>query len=778
MNGMKKFILSILLVTFLVVSCGSPTDSTTKGGDSPSNLITYSDKQVYLKGDFVSHGGKIYQATTRIVGKDPAKYSITATSPLNPWKVATLSDVNKALTTVPDTSGETIIASVPTWDSGKTYIAGDIIKGSDGKYYKSMWWNQNNDPKDVKNQNGVSGNWGPWKPMTEAEAKKELGYTSDNASSGSGSNTDDRNPGGKPDEPETTVPPSVPETTVPPTTIPDVTTNPGDAAEFQTKHAWSEKTVYLENHVAIYNGNYYRAKWWTQGDSPSAAATNPWDTPWQKITKEVFEKLVSGTPVVQPPNDSPSAPIPPPIVTTPPSSGGGSSSGGVGVGGDKWGANATKDAVEKGYVKEYTWGELPTAIKSKIPATILNGTSFEVKDGTDAAKRFGDLITEAKWNQLFAQANTSAPRVNGEYYYKYNNFIDAMRIIGKYVYIIAKPNNWTENCYVIYKDGNGTTGEAKIRLISGDASATTFTSVTVVDYGAFGTEGTLNDQKRAIAGFLAHASHETSGSWATAPAYPIDISVFKNPDATFTTDMVISGGNLHGFLAWSLWFNEEVAYKGLAGAHYVDSYNATFPPYLGDGTRPASSYHGRGAFQLSWNYNYGLASAIFFGDARVLNKYPEFVVDGVPAAKIIEAGFNNNNWQPNGANDIKGGTMAFLSSLMFWLTPQGAKPSQQDTMIFNTTDGSYKANTTGKVNTTGSAYAKLPADGKRGQPGYGWTINIMNGGFEAGKSWQEGNAKYDAKVRRRVLHYKLFVAAMGGTIHPTEKLDTVDNYSY
>jgi predicted chitinase len=92
-------------------------------------------------------------------------------------------------------------------------------------------------------------------------------------------------------------------------------------------------------------------------------------------------------------------------------------------------------------------------------------------------------------------------------------------------------------------------------------------------YPAFATTGSLDQQKREVAAFLANVAHETG----------------------------------------HLVYVEEIA-KG----EYTD---------WGIGCAPAAGkrYFGRGPIQLSWNYNYCAASQSIFGDANVLRLDPDRV---------------------------------------------------------------------------------------------------------------------------------------------------------
>ena len=63
---------------------------------------------------------------------------------------------------------------------------------------------------------------------------------------------------------------------------------------------------------------------------------------------------------------------------------------------------------------------------------------------------------------------------------------------------------------------------------------------------------------------------------------------------------------------------------------------------------PGQQYFGRGAKQLSWNYNYGAFSTAMFGDPSILLKNPDLVAD---------------TW------------LNFASAFWFLVTPQPPKPS-------------------------------------------------------------------------------------------------------
>ena len=98
-------------------------------------------------------------------------------------------------------------------------------------------------------------------------------------------------------------------------------------------------------------------------------------------------------------------------------------------------------------------------------------------------------------------------------------------------------------------------------------------------------------------------------------------------------------------------------------------------------------YFGRGAKQLSYNFNYGQFSQAMFGEGRLLLDHPDFVAD---------------TW------------LNLASATWFYVSPQPPKPS-----MLHVIDGTWVPNT---------------ADRRNGiNPGFGATINIINGGIECNK---------------------------------------------
>jgi predicted chitinase len=160
-------------------------------------------------------------------------------------------------------------------------------------------------------------------------------------------------------------------------------------------------------------------------------------------------------------------------------------------------------------------------------------------------------------------------------------------------------------------------------------------------------------------------------------------------------------------------FGENGKYNdGLIFIHEKDTSNSyladndAYPPVAG------KKYYGRGPIQLSYNGNYGKASNFIFGDKNILLKNPA----------LIE----------------KDAVVAFETAIWFWMTPDTHKPSAHDVMI-----GKWHPN---------------PADKASGRtPGFGMTINIINGPIECNK----GENVFS--MNDRIGFYQYFLKQLGAT---------------
>ncbi|PJE80067.1 Chitin-binding protein CbpD [invertebrate metagenome] len=130
------------------------------------------------------------------------------------------------------------------------------------------------------------------------------------------------------------------------------------------------------------------------------------------------------------------------------------------------------------------------------------------------------------------------------------------------------------------------------------------------------------------------------------------------------------------------------------------------------------SYFGRGAKQLSYNYNYGPFSDAVFGTPRTLLDNPEKVAD---------------TW------------LNIASAIFFFIYPQPPKPS-----MLHVIDGTWKPNNRDRSNGL--------------TPGFGVTTQIINGGMECGGPTEM------AQSQNRIDYYQNFALFLGVDIPHSEKL--------
>ena len=197
----------------------------------------------------------------------------------------------------------------------------------------------------------------------------------------------------------------------------------------------------------------------------------------------------------------------------------------------------------------------------------------------------------------------------------------------------------------------------------------------------------------------------------------------KKPDSTYIIDyssfcsdkdLQISKKELAAFfanIAHETRHGENGKYNdGLMYKHEINTSlpyvaeNDAYPPVAG------KRYYGRGPMQLSYNGNYGYASDCIFGDKNILLKNPSLVeTDPVTA---------------------------FKTAIYFWMTPQTHKPSAHDVMV-----GKWQPGAADKA--------------ANRAPGFGMTINIINGEVECGK----GENMYN--MNDRIGFYRYFLKKLG-----------------
>ena len=190
-----------------------------------------------------------------------------------------------------------------------------------------------------------------------------------------------------------------------------------------------------------------------------------------------------------------------------------------------------------------------------------------------------------------------------------------------------------------------------------------------------------------------------------------DPSVRKRELAAFFAHIAHETGNggpgaKGGPYAWGLYYTEEQACLDGHCTQYNTGGTSPYRPVAG------KSYYGRGPLQLTYAYNYGLAGKEL---GLPLLERPELV-----------------------SSD---GVIAFRTALWFWMSAQKPKPSCHDVLC-------------GK-------WQPAAEDLRLGRrPGFGMTINIINGGIEC------NNTAPSVREQReeRIGFYKWFAALLQVTV--------------
>lgn len=296
-----------------------------------------------------------------------------------------------------------------------------------------------------------------------------------------------------------------------------------------------------------------------------------------------------------------------------------------------------------------------------IFATSLMLLSFkcDTDNSTPVKPSVASFFTEKEFNDLYPIRDP---------FYTYRAFIKAVNELGQIkvkvekrsvsIYKLTRTDKKTGIAKIIRQDDEWNENWAK-------AKPYTFWDI---DYGNFCSEKDLVTNKKELAAFLAHISHETRHG---------------------------QNGQYNDGLMYTHELNTTLPYI---------SDNDTYPPVQG------KLYYGRGPLQLSYNGNYGYASDCIFGDKTILLNNPDLITTDA--------------------------VVAFKTAIYFWMTPQTAKPSAHNVMAGNwkpTADDIAKGRT----------------------PGFGMTINIVNGAEECNK----GEAVFP--MTDRAGYYQYFLKKLG-----------------
>lgn len=439
-------------------------------------------------------------------------------------------------------------------------------------------------------------------------------------------------------------------------------------------------TTYTKDTVVEYQGRQYRAKWFVNADQSPAAvaqAANPWDSPWE---------LVSGAstptpPVTNPPSTPPaSAPVP---------AAGDTYDGTRGYAGGciviyggapykaKWFADAGKSPAEVGHTVnawDTPWERAAAGSVAGCPDGSGSSSGGGGGGTTPAAEyRIARSVLIAKEAQL---ADSSLMRKVKESIRTLDNIAVEAVQPGR----AANPDN--------------------VRRLESILSSAQFDFVFPMRASQYTYRGLL----QAVAKFPA-----VCGTYAT-PAQ--SDAICRKTLATMTAHFAQETGGHDAGSSIPQW-RQALAHVREMGwnENMRNGYNAECNPAgwqgktwpcgkFADGT--FKSYFGRGAKQLSYNYNYGPFSDAMYGDVRTLLDRPELVAD---------------TW------------LNLASATFFFSYPQPPKPS-----MLHVIDGTWAPN------------ANDQASGLL--PGFGVTTQIINGGVEC------GGGSESAQSQNRINYYR------------------------
>jgi len=401
------------------------------------------------------------------------------------------------------------------------------------------------------------------------------------------------------------------------------------------------------------------------------------------------------------------------------SSAGGKNQGGKGPGGNGGGGGTHRPPVKPGVdITDFSPDGVEARIRWYLPEELFL-KMFPVRFGTQGWKdHWESQGYPGYWTKERVESKT-------DNYYTYDNMIEAARHMATRIHRVQRHigAEYSVRISVIDKaSGN------EYIIDPGDGFDAVWNNAYPIqdlqtDFGKFLTAEDDNDNRRELAGWLANNAHEV-GEMAN-----------------------IDGEQIY----WGLFYNEEVGKEGSTDSAYSQADRLPYEPWP---AIPGKSYHGRGPKQVSYNFNYGLLSDILFTDESYYPaQYGEWNPsdnDGTPG--VIPEGANpehykNNLWLNNPEILLQDGKTAWMSSLMFWMTPQPPKMSCSDVM-------------TNRWRPTQADYDKYGFES-----GFAMAIIIINGGVEAGQEELYDDRGYPVNaVARRIMFYKRFAEMLGANI--------------
>lgn len=469
--------------------------------------------------------------------------------------------------------------------------------------------------------------------------------------------------------------------------------------------SWDAAAVYVAGDQVQYDGALYEAKWWTQGNVPG---TEEWG-PWTFITGEVTPPDDTGTTDgnTTTPDDDNTTVTPPDLGDYP-----------AYVEGTGYAAG---DVVTNngGYYECKPWPATPwcaSAATAYAPGAghawedawnIFTGTTTD--DNTDSGE---DNATDP------TDTGTPVTDENGTYVISALSLAqqeaaltdsDLMRMVKESIRVRS-------NDEVDVITAGSTSNPTNVKRVEQSVSLSDWDHL----FPERTQEYTYDNFLKAVGKFPSFCGDYDDGRDAE--------TICKRSLSTMFAHFTQETGGHNDYSAIEQWRQGLVYVREVGWSEEMrDGYNGECDPNLWQGERwpcgtfedgSFKSYFGRGAKQLSYNYNYGPFSEAMTGSVHTLMDHPELVAD---------------SW------------LNLASAVFFFVYPQPPKPS-----MLHVIDGTWQPNehdiTSGLV------------------PGFGVTTQIINGGVECGGSVEV------AASQNRISYFHSFSDHLGVNVPADEVL--------
>lgn len=245
-------------------STPAPTATPTAGADG-CTAAAWSAPVAYVAETLVAHNGHTWRAKWWTQGEEPGTTgqwgvwedrgacngSSTPTPTATPLPATATAVATTPTATAP---GNSAACPAAAWERTAIYVADNLV-AHNGHTWRAKWWTQGEEP-------GTTGQWGVWEdrgacsggtppaptPTTVAPTATSIAPTA------------------------TPLPPTA--TSMAPTATPLAPTATPTSSGSCTAPVWSAAAVYVADSLVSYGGHSWRAKWWTQGETPGT--TGQW----------------------------------------------------------------------------------------------------------------------------------------------------------------------------------------------------------------------------------------------------------------------------------------------------------------------------------------------------------------------------------------------------------------------------------------------------------------------------------------------------------------------